>query len=108
MLLLYIDISKKWPRIMKKWSKLDAEMNCKYGYHPAYNMYFRIITSISLGTAALYCMMFVFCFTYKCSGHEIKLLECFFGNRFPYLFSYYNYSSLLGTFAMVKNLKYHR
>lgn len=56
--ILYLQLAKNWPKLLKNWCTLDKLMNIKYGYPKGMDMQIKLLmgvfVTLSLGTVVIY------------------------------------------------------
>ncbi|XP_044268784.1 gustatory receptor for sugar taste 64e-like [Tribolium madens] len=103
---LLLDIAKKWPSLMKKWTQVDEAMSW-YGFPPKLQRKLRIIFAITVFASLVEHGLFIGVEYISCRGNSSNLTEAldrYFKFHYDYVFAFVPYYTVLGIILEILNI----
>ncbi|KYB27367.1 hypothetical protein TcasGA2_TC033212 [Tribolium castaneum] len=101
---IFLDVAKKWPQLMKKWTEVDTAMN-SYGFPIALSKKLKTTTLLVISAAIVEHGLFVAVASAPCEGKNwSELFNNYFKMRFDYVFDVIPYHFFWGIMFQVLNI----
>ncbi|KAJ3633592.1 hypothetical protein MTP99_010530 [Tenebrio molitor] len=102
---IFIDVARKWPPLMEKWTDLDLAMG-SYSFPSGLRKKLKLVTVAILGAAIVEHALFIAVVFKSCGRGDsfMDSMDRYFQFRFDYVFTLITYNAVWGVFFQILNL----